>query len=47
MSELTLSVDAMGGDHAPEIVIDGLEIARLSNPKLILSGQVDEAQNTP
>jgi len=47
VSKLTLSVDAMGGDHAPEIVIDGLEIARIRHPdfKFIVFG--DEARITP
>ncbi len=31
---LTLSVDAMGGDFAPQAVIDGCEIARVRHPKV-------------
>lgn len=30
----TLAVDAMGGDHAPEIVLAGLEIAAIRHPKV-------------
>ena len=26
--DITIAIDAMGGDRAPEIVIDGLELAR-------------------
>lgn len=31
---LTLSIDAMGGDEAPAMVIDGIEIAASENPRL-------------
>jgi phosphate acyltransferase len=42
-----LAVDAMGGDRAPAVVIDGLEIAAERNPaaRFLLVG--DEAQITP
>jgi glycerol-3-phosphate acyltransferase PlsX len=42
-----LAVDAMGGDRAPEIVIDGLEIAAERHPdaRFLLVG--DEARLTP
>ena len=43
----TLAVDAMGGDHAPLMVIEGLEIAAERHPgaRFLLVG--DEAQLTP
>ena len=31
---MTLSIDAMGGDNAPEMVIDGVETAARQNPNL-------------
>lgn len=31
---LTLSIDGMGGDHAPEIVVEGVEIAARARPDL-------------
>ena len=48
MSEsFTLAVDAMGGDHAPEMVLRGLEIAAERHPgaRFLLVG--DEARLTP
>ncbi|MCK5778439.1 MAG: phosphate acyltransferase PlsX [Rhodospirillales bacterium] len=33
-TSLTLSIDAMGGDNAPDMVIDGVEAAARQNPKL-------------
>ncbi len=33
-TRLTLSIDAMGGDNAPEMVIDGVEAAAKQNPEL-------------
>ncbi len=33
-TRLTLSIDAMGGDNAPEMVIDGIETAAKQNPDL-------------
>jgi phosphate acyltransferase len=46
-SSLTLSVDAMGGDHAPLAIIDGVELFAKANPgiKILLHG--DEAQLGP
>ncbi len=43
----TLAVDAMGGDHAPEIVVEGLEIAAERHPeaRFLLVG--DEARLAP
>ena len=43
----TLAVDAMGGDHAPEAVIDGLELASIRHPdaRFLLVG--DEARLAP
>ncbi|MDD9876773.1 MAG: phosphate acyltransferase, partial [Magnetovibrio sp.] len=44
---LTLSVDAMGGDAAPEMVVGGVDLAaaRLGDVKFLLFG--DEQQLTP
>ncbi|MDA1089388.1 MAG: phosphate acyltransferase PlsX [Proteobacteria bacterium] len=44
---LTLSIDAMGGDNAPDMVIEGIEasMARLSKAKFLLFG--DEAKLAP
>ena len=44
---LTLSIDAMGGDNAPEMVIEGIEasMARLSRAKFLLFG--DETKLAP
>jgi glycerol-3-phosphate acyltransferase PlsX len=46
-SEYTLAVDAMGGDHAPDIVVAGLEIAAERHPgaRFLLVG--DEARLLP
>jgi glycerol-3-phosphate acyltransferase PlsX len=43
----TLAVDAMGGDHAPESVLDGLELAAVRHPeaRFLLVG--DQARLTP
>ena len=43
----TLAVDAMGGDHAPEMVIDGLELAAERHPeaRFLLIG--DESRLSP
>ncbi|MFQ5765946.1 MAG: phosphate acyltransferase PlsX [Rhodospirillales bacterium] len=44
---LTLSIDAMGGDNAPQMVVEGVEasLARLSSARFLLFG--DERQLTP
>lgn len=44
---LTLSIDAMGGDNAPEMVIEGIEVSmdRLSQVKFLLFG--DQAKLAP
>jgi len=44
---LTLSLDAMGGDNAPEMVIEGIEasLAKLSSVKFLVYG--DEARLAP
>ena len=44
---LTLSIDAMGGDNAPEMVIEGIEVSldRLPGAKFLLFG--DEAKLVP
>jgi glycerol-3-phosphate acyltransferase PlsX len=43
---LTLSIDAMGGDNAPEAIIDGLDIARVRHPgvRFLLHGKKDELE---
>ena len=43
----SLAVDAMGGDHAPAMVIDGLEIAAERHPSATFLLVGDEAQLTP
>jgi phosphate acyltransferase len=47
MSALTIAIDAMGGDHAPKMVVGGVAIARQRFPetKFILFG--DEARVRP
>jgi len=44
---LTLSIDAMGGDNAPQMVVEGIELslARLSRARFLLFG--DEAKLAP
>ena len=44
---LTLSVDAMGGDEAPNAVVEGVDIiaARINNVRFLLFG--DEQHLTP
>ena len=44
MSSITLSIDAMGGDHAPEIVMQGLQLfgQQRSNTRFLLHGKADE-----
>ncbi len=41
---MTLSIDAMGGDNAPEMVIDGVEAAARQNPNLRFLLYGDEAR---
>ena len=43
MSSVTLSIDAMGGDHAPEVVLEGLQLfcRRRSDVNFLLHGQSD------
>jgi glycerol-3-phosphate acyltransferase PlsX len=47
LRRFSLAIDAMGGDHAPEAVLDGLEIAAERHPgaRFLLVG--DEARLTP
>jgi glycerol-3-phosphate acyltransferase PlsX len=47
MAATTIALDAMGGDHGPEVVVPGAEIALASHPELkaILYG--DEARIAP
>lgn len=33
-ARLTIALDAMGGDHAPDVVVDGAEIARQRHPEV-------------
>lgn len=44
MSTVTLSIDAMGGDHAPAIVLEGLELfcRKRQDVKFLLHGRADE-----
>jgi len=42
-----LSIDGMGGDHAPGIVIDGLELFARENPRLVFLLHGDEAALAP
>jgi len=46
-SDFTLAIDAMGGDHAPDIVVEGLDIAAERHPgaRFLLVG--DEARLAP
>ena len=43
MSSVTLSIDAMGGDHAPEVVLEGLALfcRKRSDVKFLLHGQAE------
>ncbi|HET6182476.1 MAG TPA: phosphate acyltransferase PlsX [Acetobacteraceae bacterium] len=43
----TLAVDAMGGDHAPEAVLDGLELAAVRHPEASFLLVGDEARIGP
>ncbi|MEN8723129.1 MAG: phosphate acyltransferase PlsX [Alphaproteobacteria bacterium] len=45
--EITLSIDGMGGDDAPAIVIDGLAIARVRHPHVRYVVHGDEAAIAP
>ena len=48
MSEpLTIALDAMGGDNAPEIVLQGADIARRRFPDVRFMVYGDEAKITP
>ncbi|MBL8552404.1 MAG: phosphate acyltransferase PlsX [Hyphomonadaceae bacterium] len=44
---LVLSIDGMGGDHAPEIVIEGMQIAAQRLPHLSFLVHGDEAKLAP
>ncbi len=44
---LTIALDAMGGDHAPDMVIDGAEIARQHHPTVRFLIFGDEARIGP
>lgn len=43
---MTLSIDAMGGDNAPEMVVEGIDIAleRLDNVRFLVFGQRDKLE---
>ena len=43
-TRLTLSIDAMGGDNAPEMVVEGIGIAleHLSNVDFLLFGNATD-----
>ncbi|MEN9873658.1 MAG: hypothetical protein RL186_555, partial [Pseudomonadota bacterium] len=45
--KLTLSIDAMGGDHAPDAIVAGVELFAAANPafKILLHG--DSARLNP
>ena len=45
--DLTVALDAMGGDHAPEIVLQGADIARLRFPDVRFLLYGDEAVINP
>lgn len=45
--KLVISIDAMGGDKAPEIVIEGLRLALLKNPDVFFLLFGDERRLTP
>lgn len=46
MSDLTLSIDAMGGDAAPEVVLDGIKLfsARSKDIRFLLHGRQGEIE---
>jgi len=46
-ARLTIALDAMGGDHAPEVVVDGAEIARQRHPnvRFLFFGDEGRLQN--
>lgn len=44
---VTIALDAMGGDHAPDMVIEGAHIARVRNPNLRFLIFGDEARVAP
>ncbi|MDZ4870082.1 MAG: phosphate acyltransferase, partial [Alphaproteobacteria bacterium] len=45
--EIVVSVDAMGGDNAPQAIIDGVAIAHLRHPKVKFLLHGDHAQLQP
>ncbi|MBT3791428.1 MAG: phosphate acyltransferase PlsX [Rhodospirillales bacterium] len=44
---LTIALDAMGGDGAPEIVVDGADLARVRHPNVSFIFYGDEARLAP
>jgi phosphate acyltransferase len=44
---LTLSVDAMGGDHAPDAIVGGVDLFARANPSLKILLHGDEVRLTP
>ena len=45
--KLTIALDAMGGDHAPEVVVEGAAIARRRFPDVHFLMVGDEARIKP
>ena len=41
-SNLVISIDAMGGDNSPKVVIEGLALAHKRNPDLRFLAHADE-----
>jgi phosphate acyltransferase len=44
---LILSVDAMGGDHAPQAIVEGIALFAKANPSILILLHGDEAHLTP
>ena len=44
---LTIALDAMGGDHAPDVVIEGAELARIRHADIRFTLYGDEAAIRP
>ncbi len=47
MAPFTIAIDAMGGDHGPEVVVPGAEISRVRHPDLHFIMFGDEAKIQP
>jgi phosphate acyltransferase len=46
-SGLTLSIDAMGGDHAPEAILGGVDLFAKQNPDIVILLHGDQARLVP